>query len=207
MLSKTSGAMGGSTQRSQTMVFATYSLAKFTVGKCIFYFTLCLLIMLGSRYCACLFQERAPDDDIRYDTPLRLAVDAIMRFRPRQLSDPPRSLTGNTLSLEDQYQKEFYRCLFTILDGHVITSPEFVVKTGIKGGTIDFLIARKKWGLELLRNRDRLVEHMKRFEPRGQYFSMIQSGEMEQYIVLDFAVVQPTKPRPGNTPPLYLSFD
>jgi len=163
-------------------------------------FTLCcLLITLGSRYCACLFQERAPDDEIRYDTPLSLAVDAIMQFRPRQLSDPPRLLAGNTLPLEDQYQKEFYRCLFTILDGHVVTSPEYVVKTGTKGGTIDFLVTRKKWGLELLRDRDHLVEHMERFDPGGQYFNMIQSGDMEQYIVLDFTVARPTKPRPGNT--------
>jgi hypothetical protein len=110
-------------------------------------------------------------------------------------------LAGNTLPLEDQYQKEFYRCLFTILDGHVVTSPEFVIKTGSGGGTIDFLIAQKKWGLELLRDRNRLADHMKRFEPGGEYFSMIQSGEMEQYIVLDFTVVQPTKLRPGNTPP------
>jgi hypothetical protein len=167
----------------------------------------CLLVKLGSRYCHCLLLEIAPDDEIKYDTPLRLAVDAIMQFRPRQLSDPPRSLAGNTLPLEDQYQKEFYRCLFTILDGRVVISPEFTVKAGIKGGTIDFLVARKKWGLELLRDRDRLVEHMKRFEPGGQYFSMIQPGNMEQYIVLDFTVTQPTKPRPGNTLLPYLSFN
>ena len=150
--------------------------------------------------------ETAPNDEINYGTPLDLAIDAIMRFRPRQLSDPPRSLAGNTSPLEDQYQKEFYRCLFNMLDGHVIVSPEFVVKAGTKGGTIDFLIRRKKWGLELLRDRDRLVEHMKRFEPGGQYFSMIQSGDMEQYIILDFTVTQPTKCRPGNTPLPYLSF-
>jgi hypothetical protein len=149
----------------------------------------------------------ALDNEIHYDTPLRLAVDAIMQFRPRQLSDPPRSFAGNTSPLEDQYQKEFYRCLFNILDGHVITSPEFIVGTGPKGGTIDFLIARKKWGLELLRERDRLVEHMERFQLNGQYFSMIESGDMEQYIVLDFTVARPKKPRPGNVYSPRLSFD
>ena len=110
-----------------------------------------------------------------------------MRLQPSQLS-------GNKLPLEDQYQKEFYRCLFNILDGHVVTSPEYVIKAGNMGGTIDFLVAWKKWGLELLRDRDRLVEHMKRFEPGGKYFSMIQSGDMERYIVLDFTVTRPTKP-------------
>lgn len=158
-----------------------------------------LIYKLDSRYCACLFQESASDDEIHCNTPLELAIDAIMQFRPRQLSDSPRSLAGNTLPLEDQYQKEFYRCLFAILDGHIVTSPEYVIKTGTRGGTIDFLVDRKKWGLELLRDRDRLVGHMKRFEPGGQYFSMIQSGRMKLYIVLDFTVTQPTKPRPGNT--------
>ncbi|BDD58297.1 hypothetical protein MAP00_003589 [Monascus purpureus] len=75
-------------------------------------------------------------------------------------------------------------------------SPEFVIKTGTKGGTIDFHVSRKKWGFELLRGRDRLVEHMKRFEPGGQYFSMMESGNIEQYIVLDFTVAQLTKPHP-----------
>ena len=158
-----------------------------------------LIYKLDSRYCACLFHESASDDEIPYDTPLELAIHAIKQFRPRQLSDAPRSLVGNTLPLEDQYQKEFYRCLFDMLDGHVVTSPEYIIKTGTRGGTIDFLVDRKKWGLELLRDRDRLVGHMKRFEPGGQYFSMIQSGRMELYIVLDFTVTQPTKPRPGNT--------
>ena len=189
-------------------MFATYLRVTFTIGKCIFWFTLrCLLMKLGSRYCATLFLEIAPDNIFNYDTPLELAVNAIMQFQPRQLSDPPRSLAGNTPPLEDQYQKEFYRCLFDILNGHVLTSPEFVIKAGDKGGTIDFLVAQKKWGLELLRDRDRLVKHMERFEPDGQYFSMIQSREMEQYVVLDFTVVRPTKPRPGNTPLPQLSLD
>jgi hypothetical protein len=155
---------------------------------------------MTSRYCHTLFLKITPDNEINYGTLLHLAVDAIMQFQPRKLSDVPRSLVGNLLPLEDQYQKEFYRCLFPILDGHVVMSPEFVIKTGTKGGTIDFLVAQKKWGLELLRDRDRLVEHMKRFEHGGQYFSMIQSGNMEQYIVLDFTVVQPVKPRPGSSP-------
>ena len=55
-----------------------------------------------------------------------------------------------------------------------------------------------KWGLELLRGRDHLAEHMERFETDGQYFNMIENGEMEEYIVLDFTVVKPTRSLPGN---------
>jgi len=144
-------------------------------------------------YCACLLRELPLDGEIQYETPLCLAANAIMKFRPCQLSDPPRSVAGNTKPLEDQYQKEFYRCLFTILEGHVVTSPEYVVKTGRGGGTIDFVLPQKRWGLELLRDRDQLVAHMQRFEPDGQYFSMIKAGAIEEYLVLDFTVVQPKK--------------
>jgi hypothetical protein len=136
-----------------------------------------------------------------------LAVDVIKQFRPRQLSDPRRSLAGSTLPLEDQYQKEFYRCLYTILDGQVVISPEFIVKKGTGGGTIDFLFTPNKWGFELLRDRDRLVAHMERFKDGGQYYGMIQSREMEDYVVLDFTVAKPVKPRPGITPLPYLSLD
>ncbi|KAL1964520.1 hypothetical protein VTN77DRAFT_6817 [Rasamsonia byssochlamydoides] len=121
---------------------------------------------------------------------------------PRQLSDPPRSSAGNTLPLEDQYQKEFYRCLYTILDGQVVISPEFVIKKRTGGGTIDFFVA-PKWGFELLRDRDRLVGHMERFKEGGQCFDMIQSGDMEQYIVLDFTVSQPKQCHPEYQGHLY----
>lgn len=147
-------------------------------------------------YCQCLFSEGHLDTELNYDSPLQLALDAIRRFQPRQLSDAPRSLIGNISPLEDQYQKEFYRCLFPLLDGHVIMSPEYVIKAGSNGGTIDFLVAQKKWGLELLRDRDRISQHMARFGPDGQYFTMIQGGEMEQYVVLDFTDKLPQKARP-----------
>lgn len=156
------------------------------------------------RYCHSLFAERVPDNNLNFATPLELAIKTIRRFQPSQLADATRSMAGNLLPLEDQYQKEFYRCLFPILDGHLIMSPEFMIRTGPKVGTIDFLIAGKKWGLELLRERDRLVEHMKRFEPGGQYHSMVQSRKMEQYIVLDFANTAPKKRHPGNTSLTYI---
>ena len=74
-----------------------------------------------------------------------------------------------------------------------------LVKTGTDGGTIDFFVAQMKWGLELLRGRDHLAEHMTRLETDGQYFNMIETGDVEEYIVLDFTVVPPTIPLPGNT--------
>ncbi|KAE8412341.1 hypothetical protein BDV36DRAFT_300967 [Aspergillus pseudocaelatus] len=156
-------------------------------------------------YCHTLLTMRVPDNNLSYTTPIQLAVHTITKFQPSQLAKAPRSraVEGNVLPLEDQYQKEFYRCLFPILDGHFVMSPEFVVKAGSKGGTIDFLIAGKKWGLELLRERDRLVEHMRRFDKGGQYYSMLESGEMEQYIVLDFTNTAPKKSHPEYKKKLY----
>lgn len=144
-----------------------------------------------------LYMATECDNEIKHSTPLDLAIDAIRHFRPSQLADAPRS---STTPVEDQYQKEFYRCLIPILSGHVILSPEFGIGETTKGGgMIDFFIEQKNWGFELLRDRDRLVEHMKRFEPEGQYYSMIKSGEMKEYIVLDFRVSRPTKAHPGIT--------
>ncbi|KAL4782898.1 hypothetical protein BJX76DRAFT_349047 [Aspergillus varians] len=156
-------------------------------------------------YCHSLFTTAVPDNNLNFVTPLQLAIDTITHFQPCQLASAPHStaVAGNSSPLEDQYQKEFYRCLFPILDGHFIMSPEFIIKTGPKGGTIDFLIAGKKWGIELLRERDRLVDHMERFEAGGQYYSMMESGEMEQYIVLDFTNTAPKKPHPEYKGRLY----
>lgn len=68
-------------------------------------------------------------NEIHHSTPLKLAVDAIMKFNPSQAPD---------------YQQEFFRCLSTIIDGHFVVSPEFMIKPDIKGGPIDFYIAQKK---------------------------------------------------------------
>ena len=72
-----------------------------------------------------------------------------------------------------------------------------MIKAGTNGGTIDFLVAQKKWGLELLRVRDRISQHVARFEPCGQYSTMIQNEKMEQYAVLDFTDKLPQKFLPG----------
>ncbi|KAI9045925.1 uncharacterized protein KD926_005868 [Aspergillus affinis] len=154
-------------------------------------------------YCQCLFSEKHSDNQLDYVTPLELALDTIRRFQPCQLAHAPRSLAGNSRPLEDQYQKEFYRCLFPLLDGHVVMSPEFVIQSDTKGGTIDFLLIQKKWGVELLRDRNRLQEHMNRFKPNGQYFTLIEKGKMDQYIVLNFTNILPRKSHPEFRDHLY----
>jgi hypothetical protein len=154
-----------------------------------------------------MLYEASPVDLIHYTTALELAISAVRGFLPRFLSDPPRSSAGRALPLEDQYQKEFYRSFYTLLDGQVLISPEYVAKKGKGGGTIDFLVSAKKWGFELLRNHDKLVEHMERFEPGGAYYGMIKSNIIKHYIVLDFSTLKPIKLRPGTSLTVLLRFN
>jgi len=66
-----------------------------------------------------------------------------------------------------------------------------------------FLSQQKKWGVELLRNRNKLVEHMERLESGAAYYDMIKSNIVEHYIVLDMLTSKPTKLRPEYRGRLY----
>jgi len=154
-------------------------------------------------YCSYMLHMILPTGDIPYITALELVIATIKGILPCFLSDSPRSSSGQTIPLEDQYQKEFYRSFYMLLGGHVLISPEYIAKTGKGGGTIDFLVSDKKWGFELLRNGDRLTEHMDRFKPGGAYYGMIQSNIMQDYIVLDFSILKPAKPHPEYQGHLY----
>jgi hypothetical protein len=194
------GWQPGYMQHRRSMDFATYFPAISIVGEYIFRFAVsAFLKTFDLRFCSYTLYEASPMGLIHYTTALELAISTIRGFLPRYLSDPPCSAPGGTLPLEDQYQNEFYRSFYTLLDGQVLVSPEYVAKKGKGGGTVDFLVSAKKWGFELLRNRDKLVEHMERFEPNGAYYGMIKSNIMEHDIVLDISTSKPTKLRPGTS--------
>lgn len=124
-----------------------------------------------------------------------MATEAIRHFDPHQLSKTARTL-------KDQYQKEFYRCLFPLLlEYQIAMSPEYLIKktAGLQSGRIDFLVEQKKWGLELMRDGDRITQHMRRFGKDGPYFAMIRDELMDDYIVLNFTQIRPRRKHPGNT--------
>ncbi|KAE8349397.1 hypothetical protein BDV28DRAFT_141319 [Aspergillus coremiiformis] len=52
-----------------------------------------------------------------------------------------------------------------------------------------------KWGIELLRDNDRISEHLTRFMPGGQYYPLVQEHNMDQWIVLNFTNRCPSKKR------------
>jgi hypothetical protein len=122
---------------------------------------------------------------------LAFAINVIQLFSPRQLSSE-RTVGASDLQRppEAQFQDEFYRCCHTYSNGSLISFPEF----GGIGGRIDFYIPLKKWGVELLRDGDRLNGHSSRFIGKGAYAEM----EFSDYIILDFRTKTVKKAHPGQ---------
>lgn len=71
------------------------------------------------------------------------------------------------------------------------TSMENFITTYYQSSTVLRCPQNSQWARELLRDRDRLLGHMEWFEREGRYSSVIESGEIEDYIVLDFAISRP----------------
>jgi hypothetical protein len=99
---------------------------------------------------------------------------------------------------EAQFQDEFYLACSSYTKNCVVSFPEF----GTKRGRIDFFIPSKKWGIELLRNGNRLAPHIKRFT-KGEYGKWIGDGVMTDYIVLDFRPEKLPKANHEGRPPSF----
>jgi hypothetical protein len=84
---------------------------------------------------------------------------------------------------ESQFQDEFYRASFKHANGCAVLFPE----CGTRKGSVDFFIQSKKWRVELLRNGNRLTQHIKQFT-RGEYDRWIKT--MSGYIIIDFRTYQ-----------------
>lgn len=80
---------------------------------------------------------------------------------------------------------------------------------GLGGGSghIDFRITEPKWGIELLRDGDRLTEHCQRFENSGRYWNWVLNGWIRDWIILDCRHTMP-KPfsKPISTHLIFLTF-
>lgn len=121
---------------------------------------------------------------------LEFVVAVIRKFSHRLLSTERRIGPGFVQRPpEAQFQDEFYRCCHSYSKGSVVTFPEF----GTKTGRVDFYIPTKNWGVELLRDGDRLEQHSARFLPTGKYGATLCLSE---YIILDCRVNNPKQPHP-----------
>ena len=122
-----------------------------------------------------------------------LCSAAVKNFSPIALASATRSLGSGALErpMEAQYQDEFYRTCYTKL-GVCLTSEW----TGEElGGRVDFQIKSVKWAIECVREGHKLEDRIARFQPGGRYHKWITSGEIKQYILLDFRKSKPRKVR------------
>jgi hypothetical protein len=134
---------------------------------------------------------------------LELAIKVIRGFCPTSLSTERRIGPGCVQRPpEAQYQDEFYRSFNAYSEGQLITFPEF----GTTKGWVDFYIPSMQWGVELVRDGDRLKQHSSRFSPSGSYGTTL---ELSDHIILDFRKMRPQHPHAGMCiicPSIHFSF-
>jgi hypothetical protein len=111
----------------------------------------------------------------------KFALAVIRKISPLNLVEQPQVEPSVQSVPEAQFQDEVYRACLSHAKDCVVSFPEF----GTKRDRIDFFIPSKKWGIELLRNGDRLSSHMQRFT-EGEYGRWTRTGVMNDYIILDF---------------------
>ncbi|KAI5810872.1 hypothetical protein DFH27DRAFT_619020 [Peziza echinospora] len=131
------------------------------------WYTSAMLLRLGP--------PATPTAAFAFATPLALAQTVVARFKPTQLSAPYR-LSPGTLQRppESNYQDEFYRCCHIATQGQLLVRP---------GGRSNFFLPTERWGIKLLRNGDRLLEHARRFG--------LGTQAMDDFIILDFRDTPP----------------
>lgn len=129
----------------------------------------------------------------KYPTVRDLSFAAIRHFSVISLRSSLKRLgpAAESRPLEAQFQDEFYRACYLLLDRFVYLTPEWT-------GRAYFQIKSVGWAIECLRDGDRLDEHVARFLPNGKYHSWIASDQVKDYILLDFRRTMPIKPRSTN---------
>lgn len=119
----------------------------------------------------------------RFPTVERLAEATLRKISSRQLSSTAGLGTGAIIRpVEAAYQDEFYRALHTVLGFSAKISSEW---SGDGSGRIDFRLPEVQWGIELLREGDRLGEHCQRFVGNGCYTQWIQKGWLKDWLIID----------------------
>lgn len=102
-----------------------------------------------------------------------------------RLSTEGKKITtaGVIRPVESQYQDEFYRAFSSLLPGITLSSEW--ARAG--NGRIDFWVAAKNWGIELLRDHDRVEEHSGRFKKGGRYHRWVEEGLLQEWLIIDCA--------------------
>lgn len=113
------------------------------------------------------------------------------------MEKPNLSAAAVSRPLETSYRDEFYASCYRLLGNSYLT-PE---STGPNvSAWVDFRVKNQGRVIECMRDGSKLNEHIARFKPDGRYYPWILSGEVREYILLDFHTSVPCKARSKFTP-------
>jgi len=153
---------------------------------------------LHERYVQCMLLGNLEEGVISESRIKDFVIAIIRKFIPLNLSASRTFGTTTQSTPEAQFRDEFYRASMSHTKGSVLSFPEF----GNKRGRIDFFIPSKKWGIELLRNGNRINAHVARFTT-GEYGRWIRDQKMNDYCIVDFRTSRPRSSHEVNNNLLY----
>ncbi|KAK9237143.1 hypothetical protein V1525DRAFT_404725 [Lipomyces kononenkoae] len=147
---------------------------------------------LHEKYIECLIAKvptKYPDE--AFPTIQSLCKEVLKHFSSKNLRhcvEGKLSTAAKLRPLEAQYQDEFYRAFNAVVGRGVPISSEWSRKGD---GRVDFWIPQKRWGIELLRDHNRVTEHCDRFKKGGRYYPWIEGDMLEDWIIIDCATSLP----------------
>ena len=109
---------------------------------------------------------------------------AISAIKLRHTVQGKMSTAGKYRPIEAQYQDEFFRSFKQVAGRDVPICSEWS-RTG--DGRVDFYIPEKKWAIQLLRDHDRVDEHISRFKEGGKYHPWLKENMVDDWITIDCA--------------------
>ncbi|RAH59593.1 hypothetical protein BO85DRAFT_467332 [Aspergillus piperis CBS 112811] len=129
----------------------------------------------------------------RFTNLTQLCMEILPEFSRTNLKQSTTSKILSTAAqprpVEAQYQDDFYRS-FCKLAGRGVPISTAWARTN--SGRVDFFIPEKKWAVELLREYDRVDDHIRRFRKGGQYFQWLEKRDVDDWIVINCATSVPT---------------
>ncbi|OGM50981.1 hypothetical protein ABOM_000237 [Aspergillus bombycis] len=130
----------------------------------------------------------------KYNTVQKLCVDVLGLFSACKLRHAADGKSVSSAALlkpiEAAYQSEFYRAFNDIAGIGVNIVSEW---SQTNDGRVDFWISQKKWAVELVREKDRLLEHIARFRPDGKYHGWIRDGMILEWIIINCTTTLPKR--------------
>ena len=131
---------------------------------------------------------------VRFDSLQRLCKEILSEFSTMNLRHSAEGKKWSSASqprpVEAQYQDEFYRGFIHVAGRGVPISSEW---SRTKDGRVDLYIPEKKWVIELLRDHDKVDEHISRFKDGGKYHPWLKEKMVEDWIIINCATSLPTK--------------